>query len=174
MHSAIAQFPSTQFYNGELENGINDEERSLPNLQMFLRGLNLKTVQQAEVKSGESHVIFLDINAPEERYNNSTRNAGSAQLTVNVVSLLLKHEVVKHSKEIGVITFYSAQRKLLDARFQNVSTQASHKKRKEKHTYCMNHTLCQSHVNSPPLPSPRPISTSNAKRWMGSRYVFVV
>lgn len=111
MHPAIALFPSSQFYDGRLHNGVSDEDRRPP------AGFNWPN----ETKPA----VFLktpDL-AQENSKASSKQNDFEARQVCEVVRELLKTGDVT-SDGIGIITPYRAQLKLISDKikeFENVS-----------------------------------------------------
>lgn len=111
MHPSIAFFPSSQFYDGRLNNGVSDEERRAP------KGFNWpnKTKPVAFLKTPDF--------AQENSKASSKLNDFEARQVYEVVRDLLKAGDVTN-EGIGVITPYRAQLKLIADKikeFENVS-----------------------------------------------------
>ena len=111
MHPSIALFPSRQFYDGRLKSGVSEEQRKAP------AGFNWP--------NSNIPVVFLTTpNSAEEMCKASSKqNDFEARQVCEVVGDLLKAGNVT-SEEIGVITPYRAQLKLISEKakqFENVS-----------------------------------------------------
>lgn len=111
MHPSIALFPSSQFYNGKLNNGVSEEERKAP---------------AGFIWPNEKEPVVL-LNTPNWAQENSKGSSKSndfeARQVCEVVRDLLKAGDVT-SDRIGVITPYQAQLKLISDKmkeFENVS-----------------------------------------------------
>lgn len=111
MHPSIASFPSGQFYDGKLNNGVSDDERTAP------RGFNWPNRNKP--------VAFLKMPdfAQENSKASSKLNDFEARQVCEVVRDLLKAGDVSN-EGLGVITPYKAQLKLIADKikeFENVS-----------------------------------------------------
>lgn len=111
MHPFIASFPSNQFYDGRLQSGVSEEERSAP----------------AGFLWPNKHIPVAFLTTPnmalESSKVSSKSNDFEARQVCEVVRDLLKAEDVTN-KTIGVITPYKAQLKLITDKikgFENVS-----------------------------------------------------
>lgn len=92
MHPAIAQFPSLSFYNGELKDGISEHDRHDKHSNFAW--------------PSRSPVFFYHIESFEEHSSSgkSFVNRGEAEAVLSIV------ERLGSDTEIGIITFYDAQR----------------------------------------------------------------
>lgn len=111
MHSKILHWPNHQFYSGNIKSGCKDIDRSLPTgiLKMFTAvGVDLM----------KSPVLLIDIDdfpgAEECRVHTSWTNPVCAVIVSHFVdSLLQESGGMFNASDVGVITPYSAQQKLL-------------------------------------------------------------
>lgn len=112
MHSSILEWSNKTFYDGDIQSGCTDEDRSLPfdplDLFDFIQDPSLTV-------NSDFRFYFLNIDrveiAQEERVHTSFRNKTTAFLVHKVVDKLVQYGV--YGENVGVITPYSAQRRLL-------------------------------------------------------------
>ncbi|CAJ0570907.1 unnamed protein product, partial [Mesorhabditis spiculigera] len=97
MHAALAAFPSTAFYGGKLLNGVTEAQRTSPSWTW--------------PAGPQMPCAFLHHVHPEVKgEHGSAANPGEAELVAGLVKmLLLQHR----ASDIGIITSYDAQRRLL-------------------------------------------------------------
>lgn len=88
MHEEIAAFPSTQFYNGQLEHGDDNRGWQISDLKPMV-GHHIQSTERMHDET-------------KSRYN-----PGEAELVAQQTRLLQMHDV--DSSNIGIITAYSAQ-----------------------------------------------------------------
>ncbi|XP_028415349.1 uncharacterized protein LOC114538372 [Dendronephthya gigantea] len=104
MHPCISEFPSTTFYKGKLKNGVTEKDRPIP------KGFSWpdKTRPLAFV------TILKDT---EKRSGRSRKNLKEAEIVKRVVDdVIIAGDLSK--EEIGIVTPYSAQVKLLKEMIQ--------------------------------------------------------
>eukprot|EP00124_Ichthyophonus_hoferi_P003580 Ihof_evm4s317 gene=Ihof_evmTU4s317 len=121
MHPDIADWPSKAFYYGRLKDGIEAIDRPTP------AGFPVTKINNGKGKSGETNMdsppplVFIEATEGEEKKhsdsitNNSTsfRNPYEVEIVVEVIKKLLAAGEISR-KDIGIVTPYSAQRRLLD------------------------------------------------------------
>jgi len=100
MHPEIAAFPSERFYNNELSNGVNAEDRTTPAFEAF------KALHKAT-----SAVLYFHIPGKEEELEHSYSNFKEIKVVAVVLAQLQASGIPADS--IGVISPYEAQRKKL-------------------------------------------------------------
>lgn len=100
MHPALSSFPSKEFYKGKLRDGIDANDRTLPEVNDMW-------------PSRSKPMIFYDLKGTEERYGQSHSycNREEAEMIEQILYDLLQRSVQPSS--IGIITPYDGQRKLL-------------------------------------------------------------
>lgn len=96
MHPSLSEFSSNRFYEGTLQNGVNDSDRRYRTLSTIWRNPN--------------PMFFLISNGIEEMGCSGTSflNRSEATVVEKLVSLLLKNSVT--GDQIGIITPYEGQR----------------------------------------------------------------
>eukprot|EP00601_Ochromonadales_sp_CCMP2298_P010786 CAMPEP_0173262828 /NCGR_PEP_ID=MMETSP1142-20121109/27004_1 /TAXON_ID=483371 /ORGANISM="non described non described, Strain CCMP2298" /LENGTH=862 /DNA_ID=CAMNT_0014198035 /DNA_START=20 /DNA_END=2608 /DNA_ORIENTATION=- len=97
MHPCLSEFPSNMFYEGTLQNGVSDLERTFP-------GADLPWPDPSRP------MFFLVSNGNEEMGNSGTSflNRTEGALVEKLVTLMLKKGIT--SDQIGVVTPYEGQR----------------------------------------------------------------
>ena len=111
MHPAIAEFPARTFYEQKLKNGVSEEERRVP--QGF-----------CWPKAGRPLAFVEMANDAKETGGRSKSNKKEVIVAKCIITGLLKAGDLK-SDDIGVVTPYKAQVKLLKEEIQNSSLQVS-------------------------------------------------
>jgi predicted DNA helicase len=116
MHPKISLWPNEKFYGSELQNGCSEKERKLP-----FSTKDLFSFDASFSDSSDFPVFFVNVGekALEVKVNTSWANPHTCRLVkllVHSVKLLAAAEL--KPRDIGVITPYSAQRKLLMSREQ--------------------------------------------------------
>ncbi len=106
MHPAIREWPSERFYGGQLEDGISANERNAPAGFMW--------------PNWDAPVAFIPVEGVETSSPDgaSKQNMDEAGLAVRVVDMLLSGGDILPS-EIGVVTPYSGQVRLLNDLFES-------------------------------------------------------
>ncbi|CAB4061306.1 unnamed protein product [Lepeophtheirus salmonis] len=114
MHGDIARWPNHYFYGGELTNGVSWTSR---NSDLFpLKLFDLSWTKMEETNNEKS--IF---------------NTKEAKFVATLISEIKKEpHIIPGNKTIGVITFYSQQRKHLSLELQNLGIETSDGKRISK------------------------------------------
>ena len=97
MHPAISQFPSKEFYNGMIQDGVNEEDRIFPS----------KFDWKAD---SSSPLMFINISNGKESGDTSKQNIVEAKF---VRKLVTKFRKTMKPEDIGVITPYDAQKRFL-------------------------------------------------------------
>ncbi|EAS07442.2 AAA domain protein (macronuclear) [Tetrahymena thermophila SB210] len=105
MHSTIALFPSHQFYNNLLENGVSDQQR-LP-IEGFIWPNKLL------------RVAFININGEERVCQSSVLNYQEVQVVTEIIVDVLKTKKTS-LQQIGVITPYDAQKRRIKNEISNL------------------------------------------------------
>jgi superfamily I DNA and/or RNA helicase len=108
MHPLISRWPNDTFYGGRLTDGVSAESRAPP------PGFSWPLWSGGSGGGGErglASVAFIPVKGAEGEDANSLHNVVEAERVVAVVTRLLEHGVA--ARDIGVITPYSAQVKLL-------------------------------------------------------------
>ena len=106
MHPAIREWPSERFYGGELEDGVTAAERSAPAGFVW--------------PDWDAPVAFVPVDGAEDTSPDgaSKQNMDEAGLAVRVVDMLLSGgDITPH--DIGVVTPYSGQVRLLNDLFES-------------------------------------------------------
>ena len=97
MHPAISQFPSKKFYDGMIRDGVNAGDRIFP--------------AKFDFKAGPLFpVTFIDLSNGKESGENSKQNIEERKY---VRKLVTKFRKTMKPEDIGVITPYDAQKRLL-------------------------------------------------------------
>lgn len=106
MHPAIREFPSNQFYAGELEDGESQAE---------------KTKKPWHKNALFRPFVFLDIDGKEYHGNGASwANDEEADVAVNLVATLMRtYPELATGEKIGVISPYAAQVKLITRKLQD-------------------------------------------------------
>lgn len=105
MRPIISEFPNRSFYDGKLANGATLFERGPP-----------PKCQYFNTQSGEtipSPHVFINHENPDSYLNSSTVNKVEVKIIVKIVGDLLNRNPTLSAKDIAIITFYSAQTRLL-------------------------------------------------------------
>lgn len=111
MHPAIAEFPAREFYEQQLKNGVSEQERRDP--QGF-----------CWPKAGRPLAFVEMANDARETGGRSKSNKKEVMVVKRIIKDLLAAGDLK-SDDIGVVTPYKAQVKLLKEEMQNSSLQVS-------------------------------------------------
>ena len=115
MHPAIREWPSERFYGGELEDGISAEEREAPAGFVW--------------PDWNAPVAFIPVEGAEDTSPDgaSKQNMDEAGLAVRVVDMLLSGgDITPH--DIGVVTPYSGQVRLLNDLFESAGGREQHER----------------------------------------------
>ena len=110
MHPLIVKFPNAEFYKGLLLNGVSELQRTDERTRMIF----------------EKPVIFENVNCGEEELSEnglSYLNQTESKLIVQYVKKLLNADV--DAKEIGVISPYEGQKKLLSKKLEIYNVQVA-------------------------------------------------
>ncbi|KAL4464082.1 hypothetical protein ABPG74_006019 [Tetrahymena malaccensis] len=105
MHSTIALFPSHQFYNNMLENGVNDQHR----LQ----------VEGFTWPNKLLRIAFINVNGEERVYQSSVLNQQEVKVVTEIIVDVLKTKKTS-LQQIGVITPYDAQKRRIKTELSNL------------------------------------------------------
>lgn len=93
MHPVVAEFPSRIFYSGKLESVVSEDDKVLPEVNLF---------------SNETPVRFFNVESQEIEVGASWKNPGEAERVVEIVKELISTRCYKLCN-IGVITPYVGQ-----------------------------------------------------------------
>jgi len=106
MHPVIREWPSERFYHGKLEDGVGADERVAPAGFVW--------------PDWDSPVAFVPVEGVEDTSPDgaSKQNMDEAALAIRVVDMLLSGGDISPS-DIGVVTPYSGQVRLLNDLFEN-------------------------------------------------------
>ena len=96
MQSSIRQWPSLQFYDDKLEDGMNIKER-----------------QELLLPKEICPYSFIHVDGKETFQNNSRKNENEAGLVVKLIGYLEKVGFTV-KEDVGIISFYSGQVELLN------------------------------------------------------------
>ncbi len=115
MHPVIREWPSERFYGGQLEDGVSAEERSAPAGFVW--------------PDWDAPVAFVPVEGSEDTSPDgaSKQNMDEAGLAVRVVDMLLSGGDITPS-EIGVVTPYSGQVRLLNDLFESAGGREEHER----------------------------------------------
>ncbi|WVR06847.1 hypothetical protein IAU60_003883 [Kwoniella sp. DSM 27419] len=106
MHPLLATFPSETFYSSLLKNGTDPDRLSAPETAFLMP-------QAEDEDGGRKSLTFLNHDHPESPVSKSLANYGDAEIVCDVVAdLLYKNPTLKGS-QIGLITPYLSQIRLL-------------------------------------------------------------
>jgi len=107
MHPKISEFPSREFYSGKLDNGITELDRPCP-------------IGFPWPKDGQP-ICFIDVDSKEAKTKEilikSEYNEKEAMVVDKVIQLVLQGEL--KPKQIGIITPYNGQVRLLQQRYED-------------------------------------------------------
>ncbi|HJM67764.1 MAG TPA: AAA domain-containing protein [Candidatus Thalassarchaeaceae archaeon] len=115
MHPVIREWPSERFYGGELEDGVSAEERAAPAGFVW--------------PDWDAPVAFIPVEGAEDTSPDgaSKQNMDEAGLAVRVVDMLLSGgDITPH--DIGVVTPYSGQVRLLNDLFESAGGREQHER----------------------------------------------
>ena len=115
MHPVIREWPSERFYGGQLEDGILAEERVAPAGFVW--------------PDWNAPVAFIPVDGAEDTSPDgaSKQNMDEAGLAVRVVDMLLSgNDITPH--DIGVVTPYSGQVRLLNDLFESAGGREQHER----------------------------------------------
>ena len=115
MHPVIREWPSERFYGGQLEDGILAEERVAPAGFVW--------------PDWNAPVAFIPVEGAEDTSPDgaSKQNMDEAGLAVRVVDMLLSgNDITPH--DIGVVTPYSGQVRLLNDLFESAGGREQHER----------------------------------------------
>ena len=115
MHPVIREWPSERFYGGQLEDGILAEERVAPAGFVW--------------PDWNAPVAFIPVEGAEDTSHDgaSKQNMDEAGLAVRVVDMLLSgNDITPH--DIGVVTPYSGQVRLLNDLFESAGGREQHER----------------------------------------------
>ena len=115
MHPVIREWPSERFYGGQLEDGILAEERAAPAGFVW--------------PDWNAPVAFIPVEGAEDTSPDgaSKQNMDEAGLAVRVVDMLLSgNDITPH--DIGVVTPYSGQVRLLNDLFESAGGREQHER----------------------------------------------
>ena len=115
MHPVIREWPSERFYGGQLEYGVTAEERTAPAGFVW--------------PDWDAPVAFIPVEGAEDTSPDgaSKQNMDEAGLAVRVVDMLLSGgDITPH--DIGVVTPYSGQVRLLNDLFESSGGREQHER----------------------------------------------
>lgn len=101
MHPKISEFPIKKIYNGELKDGVTDEQKAWPGVQHPLFFYQCDLGPESRVRSTQRDIVGF-----------TYENKHECVEIVKIIQILMLDKKVP-LEEIGVITPYSAQRDLL-------------------------------------------------------------
>jgi len=104
MHPLISEFPCKEFYGRTLRNGTVSKTGVLPHLKP----------PRSRLLNGDSAVLFVDHDNPEEKKDRSYLNHEESKIAARIVEDLLLQNEDLNGEDIGVIAPYVAQIKLLE------------------------------------------------------------
>ena len=115
MHPAIREWPSERFYNGKLEDGVSANDRTAPVGFMW--------------PNWDAPVAFIPVDGAESSSPDgaSKQNMDEAALAVRVVDMLLSGGDISPN-QIGVVTPYSGQVRLLNDLFESAGGREEHER----------------------------------------------
>ena len=115
MHPVIREWPSERFYGGRLEDGVTAEERVAPAGFVW--------------PDWDAPVAFVPVEGSEDTSPDgaSKQNMDEAGLAVRIVDMLLSGGDLTPS-DIGVVTPYSGQVRLLNDLFENAGGREEHER----------------------------------------------
>lgn len=120
MHESICKFSSEEFYEGMLKTGIPEDARTLPESAFPWPLLPSSNVTSSKTPHRYSRMVFVECTALEDLGQKSKSNAGQAQLTAKICSLLCSAPSASPSStgsvpapSIAILTPYSRQVDLL-------------------------------------------------------------
>ena len=101
MHPKISEFPIKKIYNGELKDGVTDEQKGWPGVQHPLFFYQCDLGPESRVRSTQREIVGF-----------TYENKHECAEIVKIIQILMLDKKVP-LEEIGVVTPYSAQRDLL-------------------------------------------------------------
>ncbi|KOH00122.1 RNA helicase [Saccharomyces eubayanus] len=101
MHPKISEFPIKKIYNGELRNGVTEQQKAWPGVEHPLFFYQCDLGPESRVRSTQRDIVGF-----------TYENRHECQEIVKIVQILMLDKKVP-LEEIGVVTPYSAQRDLL-------------------------------------------------------------
>ncbi|OHT12774.1 hypothetical protein TRFO_17226 [Tritrichomonas foetus] len=113
MHPAICHFPNVIFYEGKIINGVTEADR-----------LSVFNIPDKRNKNGEKCIpipmplYFVQVDGQEEKENTSFYNEDEAIQVYSLVDKLLHNGI--EGKDIGVISFYGAQVRLIRKKLEKL------------------------------------------------------
>ena len=110
MHEKIVEFPSKTFYENKIENGVSIKERTNKifnnNFNWFNKNIPL---------------LFIHVEGEEKTCDGKSRlNEKEAEIVCYIIEKIIKNCKIK-TKNIGIITPYTAQKNLIIRKMQNYS-----------------------------------------------------
>ncbi|KRW99001.1 P-loop containing nucleoside triphosphate hydrolase [Pseudocohnilembus persalinus] len=116
MHPSIALFPSHQFYNNLLKNGVGETHRPI------IKGF---TWPNQYVR-----VAIVNVNGQESIYSSSIQNNKEVEVVIEILLQMLKGGMI-NINQIGIITPYDAQKR-------RIRNEVNHQARKFPHLFGLN------------------------------------
>jgi DNA polymerase III delta prime subunit len=115
MHPAIREWPSERFYDGKLEDGVSANDRTAPVGFMW--------------PNWDAPVAFIPVDGAESSSPDgaSKQNMDEAALAIRVVDMLLSGGDISPN-QIGVVTPYSGQVRLLNDLFESAGGREEHER----------------------------------------------
>ncbi len=115
MHPAIREWPSERFYDGKLEDGVSANDRTAPVGFMW--------------PNWDAPVAFIPVDGTESSSPDgaSKQNMDEAALAIRVVDMLLSGGDISPN-QIGVVTPYSGQVRLLNDLFESAGGREEHER----------------------------------------------
>lgn len=101
MHPKISEFPIKKIYNGELKNGVTEQQKAWPGVEHPLFFYQCDLGPESRVRSTQRDIVGF-----------TYENKHECQEIVKIIQILMLDKKVP-LEEIGVVTPYSAQRDLL-------------------------------------------------------------
>lgn len=109
MRPAISSFPNSAFYLSALQDSVSVGSRPAPPRSRFLN----HTSSADSTTLLTEPLVFISHDHPEEFYRQSTLNRGEVDIIVEVVGDLLAQNTTLEASDIGIISPYASQTRLL-------------------------------------------------------------
>jgi regulator of nonsense transcripts 1 len=111
MHPFIADFPTGEFYDKKLGNGVKAEDREL------VKGFPWP---------GDRCVAFVNIIGREANFKTSKQNEQEATCIMKILHMLVETGSIA-ARDIGIITPYTGQVKLLKSKCEEIGVKSGDK-----------------------------------------------
>ncbi|PVF95111.1 P-loop containing nucleoside triphosphate hydrolase protein [Serendipita vermifera] len=116
MHPTISSFPNQEFYGGFLKDGLSSS--MYEDSQLLSRYLSRR---RSKLTGLNPSSLFIHHERHQTREHSSYANYGDAQVVLNIVEDLLLSNPNLRGEDIGVISPYAAQNRLLQATLKKES-----------------------------------------------------